>query len=166
MTLAEQIRSHSVRELAELAGVGHQTAAHAHQDGRVRNGPAGRKILAYLAERFGPPDGNGATSPLADAGARMDLREKKAAASYVKTREEARRLKRENDVTEGQLMPVEDFNGRITAAANELRSSAETLRRDVLATVPTRARHRKAVREALDAGLDRLRERVAGALGG
>lgn len=37
LTLAEQLRSIPVRELSKGAGVGHQTAAHAVRDGKVRN---------------------------------------------------------------------------------------------------------------------------------
>ena len=65
-------------------------------------------------------------------------------------------------MADGQFVPKPEWEARKAKAGVEFRKAAEALRRDVLANCPDEAR--EAVAAALDAELERLRERLSGAL--
>ena len=97
-----------------------------------------------------------------EAIAEGSLTEQLKQADLAMKREKDRKIKRENDIAEGKLVSADDVKARIATAANEFRSGTETLRRDVLASCPDEGRD--AVAAALDAGIQRLRERVSSVL--
>ena len=105
-----------------------------------------------------------------EANATGSLAEQLKEAQLATKREQNRKLKRENDIAEGLLVSADEVQHRVATAANEFRAgtefrkAAEAVRRDVLANCPAEARD--AVMGALDAGLERLRERVSRALEG
>ena len=65
-------------------------------------------------------------------------------------------------MADGQFVPKGEWEARKATAGVEFRKAAEALRRDVLASCPDGSRD--AVAAALDAGLERLRERMSVAL--
>ena len=164
MTLAEMLYAASINEICEGAGVSQPTVTRYRQAGKVSDTPTGRKVVDYLEGRFANGDAGGKRGP----GAEHDptgITGSKSAMQLANEKEKHRKAKRENDIAEGKLVSADDVQARIATAANEFRSGTETLRRDVLAGIDNHG-ERQAVAAALDAGLERLRERVSGALGG
>ena len=165
LTLAEQLRAVSVRELARDAGVSTATVQRYRSDPSALDTAryAGPKVRAALARRF-PPNGDAEAPTGPDLIEPGSVHEQLARENLELKREGRRKAKRENDIADGLVVPGDVVQSRIGAAANAFRVDAEAWRRDLGNACPAAARD--AVLAEFDAGLERMRARVSEALAG